>query len=90
MGIVVREKGDTTAILGTPIMLGTEIFATLSFSDGLTFSREETELLQMMARSLGRTIEQSRVTERLTFQARHDSLTALQIANTSLKCWRQR
>jgi diguanylate cyclase (GGDEF)-like protein len=77
MGMIVREKGDTTAILGTPIMLGTEIFATLSFSDERTVSPEETELLQMMARSLGRTIEQSRVTERLTFQARHDSLTAL-------------
>jgi diguanylate cyclase (GGDEF)-like protein len=77
MGIIVREKGDTTAILGTPIRLGTELFATLSFSDERTVSPEETELLQMMARSLGRTIEQSRVTERLTFQARHDSLTAL-------------
>jgi diguanylate cyclase (GGDEF)-like protein len=77
MGMIVREKGDATAILGTPIMLGTEIFATLSFSDERTFSPEETELLQMMARSLGRTIEQTRVTERLTFQSRHDSLTAL-------------
>src|SRR5260370_37462548 len=30
-----------------------------------------------MARSVGRIIEQRRLTDRLTFQARHDSLTAL-------------
>jgi len=51
--------------------------AALSFSDERSLSPEETELLQMMARSLERTIEQSRVNDRLTFQARHDALTAL-------------
>ena len=61
MEMIVREEGD----------------ATLSFSDERTLSPEESELLQMLARSLGRTIEQSRVNDRLTFQARHDALTAL-------------
>ncbi|HEY6392410.1 MAG TPA: EAL domain-containing protein [Bryobacteraceae bacterium] len=61
MEMIVREEGD----------------ATLGFSDERIFSPEDTELLQMMARSLRRTIEQIRVNDRLTFQARHDSLTAL-------------
>jgi diguanylate cyclase (GGDEF)-like protein len=77
MEMIVREEGGTTAIPGTPIMLGTEIFGTLGFSGERTFSPEEAELLQMMARSLGRMIEQSRVNDRLTFQARHDALTEL-------------
>ena len=66
----------------TPIMLGTEMFATLSFYSApahveRVLSTEENELIELMARSLGRMIEQRRVTDRLTFQARHDSLTAL-------------
>jgi diguanylate cyclase (GGDEF)-like protein len=66
----------------TPIMLGTETFATLSFSSAAghvewVSSTEQNELIELMARSLGRIVEQSRVTDRLAFQARHDSLTEL-------------
>src|SRR5260221_12373410 len=65
-----------------PIMLRTETFATLSFYSApahveRVLSSEENDLIKLMARSLGRIIEQRRVTDRLTFQARHDSLTAL-------------
>src|SRR6266852_5442764 len=64
----------TTPCIETPIMLGTEMFATLSFSSApehveRVFSAEENELIELMARSLGRIIEQRRVTDRLTFQA---------------------
>ncbi len=86
---ILAVDGDTPDVsagtpphIQTPIMLGMEMFATLSFSSApkhveRVFSTEENELLGLMARSLGRAIEQRRVTDRLTFQARHDSLTAL-------------
>jgi diguanylate cyclase (GGDEF)-like protein len=67
----------TELFVKAPIMLGTEIFATLSFSVERIFSPEEHELIGLMARSLSRTIEERRVIDRLAFQARHDSLTAL-------------
>src|SRR5437016_7218528 len=51
MEMIVREDGNTT----------------IGFSDERIFSPEETELLQMMARSLACTIEQIRVNDRLTF-----------------------
>src|SRR5258708_35597314 len=86
---ILAVDGDTPDVsagtpphIQTPIMLGMEMFATLSFSSAhehveRVFSAEENELIGLMARSLGRTIEQRRVIDRLTFQVRHDSLTAL-------------
>jgi diguanylate cyclase (GGDEF)-like protein len=63
--------------LETPIMLGTEVFGTLSFSVKRICSAEENELIELMARSLGRVIAERTAIDRLAFQARHDSLTAL-------------
>jgi len=67
----------TEPFLDAPIMLGTEIFGKLSFSAERIFSPEEHELIGLMARSLGCVIEERKVIDRLAFQARHDSLTAL-------------
>ena len=85
---ILAVDGDTPYVshgapphIQVPIMLGTETFATLSFYSAPAHvervSSEENDLIKLMARSLGRIIEQRRVTDRLTFQARHDSLTAL-------------
>src|ERR1700693_673307 len=52
--------------IGTPILLGSELFGTLSFSSsstgaGRNFLEAETELIELMARSIGRYILDHRV-----------------------------
>jgi diguanylate cyclase (GGDEF)-like protein/PAS domain S-box-containing protein len=55
--------------IGTPIMLGSELFGTLSFSSSSTganrvFPEAETELIELMARSIGKFILDHRVHSR--------------------------
>ncbi len=88
-GTIRREEEDSPEIsagsgprIETPIVVESETFATLSFSSpsanvARTFSGAEKELIELMARSLGRIILEHRQLDRLKFQARHDSLTAL-------------
>jgi diguanylate cyclase (GGDEF)-like protein/PAS domain S-box-containing protein len=52
--------------IGTPVWLGAELFATLSFSSPYTgaaraFSTEDRELIELMARSMGRVILEHRI-----------------------------
>jgi len=65
----------------TPIPVGGGTFGMLGFCSpadpSRTLSPAEREVLDLMARSLGQVVEQRSLTERLTFQARHDSLTGL-------------
>jgi diguanylate cyclase (GGDEF)-like protein len=65
--------------IATPIIVESEIFATLSFfsSEDSRSSPGEKELLELLARSLARIVREHRQLDRLNFQARHDSLTAL-------------
>jgi diguanylate cyclase (GGDEF)-like protein len=83
---ILAEDGDAAVPAGlciaTPIIVESELFATLSFSSGPApgdriFSSAEYELIEMMAQSLGRIVREHRQLDRLSFQARHDSLTAL-------------
>jgi diguanylate cyclase (GGDEF)-like protein/PAS domain S-box-containing protein len=61
------ELRDEFAIyIGTPIWLGSELFATLSFSSPYRgvprpFSRAEEEVIELMARSIGRLVREHRV-----------------------------
>jgi diguanylate cyclase (GGDEF)-like protein/PAS domain S-box-containing protein len=63
--------------LGTPVWLGTELFATLSFSgpfDGTprVFSHSDQELIELMARSVGRVVLEHRI------QSERDRLQSLE------------
>ncbi len=63
--------------IGTPVWLGTELFATLSFSSryngaGRDFSASDRELIELMARSIGRVILEHRI------QSERDRLQGLE------------
>ncbi|MGP0076504.1 MAG: EAL domain-containing protein [Bryobacteraceae bacterium] len=63
--------------IGTPVWLGSELFATLSFSgpfDGSsrTFSNSDWELIELMARSIGRVVLEHRI------QSERDRLQSLE------------
>jgi len=63
--------------IGTPVWLGAELFATLSFSSPLAgsarvFSAEDRELIELMARSIGRVILEHRI------QSERDRLQSLE------------
>jgi diguanylate cyclase (GGDEF)-like protein/PAS domain S-box-containing protein len=63
--------------IGTPVWLGTELFATLSFSGPFTgspasFSESDRELLELMARSIGRVVLEHRI------QSERDRLQSLE------------
>jgi diguanylate cyclase (GGDEF)-like protein/PAS domain S-box-containing protein len=63
--------------IGTPVWLGSELFATLSFSgpcDGLAreFSHSDRELIELMARSIGRMVLEHRI------QSERDRLQSLE------------
>jgi len=83
-GMITRaeEAAGTVPCIATPIIVESETFAMLSFSSPHSnveriFSAAENELIELMARSLGRIVLEHRQLDRLKFQARHDSLTAL-------------
>ncbi|MDQ2945199.1 MAG: EAL domain-containing protein [Acidobacteriota bacterium] len=65
--------------LTAPILVDNELYGTLNFSgaDARVFTLEEQELIELMASSLGRALEQRQLTDRLEYQAQHDSLTGL-------------
>ncbi|HYL74498.1 MAG TPA: EAL domain-containing protein [Bryobacteraceae bacterium] len=72
----------SSALLRTPLLVGTEVFGTLAFSSlalgpSRVISPNDKEVLLVMARSLGLILEQRKLADRLVFQARHDSLTGL-------------
>ncbi len=63
--------------IGTPVWLGSELFATLSFSgpfDGAPriFSQSDRELIELMARSVGRVVLEHRI------QSERDRLQSLE------------
>jgi len=63
--------------IGTPVWLGAELFATLSFSSpasgrGRDFSASDRELIELMARSIGRVILEHRI------QSERDRLQSLE------------
>src|ERR1700687_3695650 len=77
-----EEAVGTGPRIETPIIVESETFGTLSFfsprpNAERVFSAAEKELIELMARSLGRIILEHRQLDRLKFQARHDSLTTL-------------
>jgi diguanylate cyclase (GGDEF)-like protein/PAS domain S-box-containing protein len=73
---VAGPRPEFETYLGTPVWLGAELFATLSFSSPYTgprlFSGEERELIELMARSIGRVILEQRI------QSERDHLRSLE------------
>ena len=76
-----RTSDPSEPPVEVPIPANGSSFGVLGFCSPVnpsrTLSSAENEVLELMARSLGQVIEQRNLTERLTFQARHDSLTGL-------------
>jgi diguanylate cyclase (GGDEF)-like protein/PAS domain S-box-containing protein len=80
--------------IGTPILLGSELFGTLSFSATFTgvvrnFQRPEKELIELMARSIGRYILDYRVHSRhksnADFEESRSQVLEMVAANHSLE-----
>src|ERR1700722_10528063 len=70
-------RAEFETYIGTPVWLGTELFATLSFSGPFTgsprnFPDSECELLELMARSVGRVVLEHRI------QSERDRLQSLE------------
>ena len=70
-------RAEFETYIGTPVWLGSELFATLSFSEpfnGLTreFSHSDRELIELMARSIGRVVLEHRI------QSERDRLQSLE------------
>lgn len=70
-------RAEFETYIGTPVWLGSELFATLSFSGpflGVTrgFSHSDRELLELMARSVGRVVLEHRI------QSERDRLQSLE------------
>jgi len=72
-----RPEAAFETYIGTPVWLGAELFATLSFSSPYTgaarvFSVEDRDLIELMARSIGRVILEHRI------QSERDRLQSLE------------
>jgi len=75
VGSSLRREFET--YVGTPVWLGAELFATLSFSGAFTgapraFSGADRELIELMARSIGRVVLEHRI------QSERDRLQSLE------------
>ena len=74
-------EGAESATFEVPVFVGGATFGVLCLCSPLNPARSlsagEKEVLGLMGRNLGLLIEQWNLTERLTFQARHDPLTGL-------------
>ncbi|MGA2214119.1 MAG: EAL domain-containing protein [Bryobacteraceae bacterium] len=72
-----QAQRASEAYIGTPVWLGAELYATLSFSSASAgaareFSTEEGELIELLARSIGRVILEHRI------QSERDRLQSLE------------
>jgi diguanylate cyclase (GGDEF)-like protein/PAS domain S-box-containing protein len=72
-----RVRREFETYIGTPVWLGAELFATLSFSSGFDgepriFSDSDRELIELMARSIGRVVLEHRI------QSERDRLQSLE------------
>jgi diguanylate cyclase (GGDEF)-like protein/PAS domain S-box-containing protein len=70
-------RAEFETYIGTPVWLGSELFATLSFSGPFTgserqFSHSDRELIELMARSVGRVVLEHRI------QSERDRLQSLE------------
>jgi diguanylate cyclase (GGDEF)-like protein/PAS domain S-box-containing protein len=70
-------RSEFETYIGTPVWLGSELFATLSFSETFsgaprTFSSTDHELIELMARSIGRVVLEHRI------QSERDRLQSLE------------
>jgi diguanylate cyclase (GGDEF)-like protein len=75
VGLGPRAEFET--YIGTPVWLGSELFATLSFSEPFSgvariFSHSDRELIELMARSIGRVVLEHRI------QSERDRLQSLE------------
>jgi diguanylate cyclase (GGDEF)-like protein/PAS domain S-box-containing protein len=77
LGLAGSPSAEFETYIGTPVWLGSELFATLSFSGPFgdasrIFSHSDRELIELMARSIGRVVLEHRI------QSERDRLQSLE------------